>query len=120
MNAHLWNLKIVVEHENNKKDWTDELMKLLQVRCPLKVIIGYNHYDERDQKEKEKIEIASKMVVAADAYEGIARDREEILLILGNGCSAISGESDYTSFDYRGYLFNYRTEKFVPFFEAEK
>ena len=120
LNAHLWNLKIVVEHENNKKDWTDELMKLLQVRCPLKVIIGYNHYDERDQKEKEKIEIASKMVVAADAYEGIARDREEILLILGNGCSAISGESDYTSFDYRGYLFNYRTEKFVPFFEAEK
>ena len=115
LNAHLWNLKIAVEHENNKQDWTDELMKLLQIRCPLKVIIGYNYYDERENNEREKIDVASRLVVAADAYESIARDREEILLILGNGCSAETGKSDYTSFDYRGYLFNYRKEKFVQF-----
>ena len=118
LNAHLWNLKIAVEHENNKQDWTDELMKLLQIRCPLKVIIGYNYYDERENNEREKINVASRLVVATDAYESIARDREEILLILGNGCSAETGKSDYTSFDYRGYLFNYGKEKFVPFSES--
>ena len=118
LNAHLWNLKIAVEHENNKQDWTDELMKLLQIRCPLKVIIGYNYYDERGNNEQEKIDAASRLVVAADTYESIARDREEILLILGNGCSAETGKSDYTSFDYRGYLFNYREEKFVCFSEV--
>lgn len=113
LNAHLWDLRIAVEHENNKQDWTDEIVKLMQIRCPLKVVIGYNHCDQREENEKRKLEITAKLIQATDFYPSITRDREEILLILGNGCSAKTGKSDYTSFDYRGYLYHYETEKFV-------
>ena len=37
LSAHLWDLKIAVEHENSKHDWTDEVIKLIHVKCPLKV-----------------------------------------------------------------------------------
>ena len=53
---HLWNLKIAVEHENSLSDWTDEVIKLVHVKCPLKVVIGYNHCDMRDGDEESDIE----------------------------------------------------------------
>ena len=34
LNRHHWDLKIAVEHENNKADWLDELIKLIHIRCP--------------------------------------------------------------------------------------
>lgn len=112
LNAHLWDLKIAVEHENNKHDWTDELIKLMQIRCPLKVVIGYNYYDKRGENEKEKLRVAAKSMQATSAYQSVARDREELLLILGNGCSSETGKSDYTAFDYKGYLFDYKEKCF--------
>ena len=48
LNRHFWDLKIAVEHENSKKDWMDEVIKLIHVRCPLKVVIAYNYCDHRD------------------------------------------------------------------------
>lgn len=113
LNAHLWSLKIAVEHENNKRDWTDELMKLMQIRCPLKVVIGYNYYDMRGKNEIQKLNEAVKMILLADTYQSIKRDQEQILLIIGNGCSSVTGKSDYTGFDYRGYLFDFDLEQFV-------
>lgn len=55
MTPHLWDLKIAVEHENNKYDWLDELVKLAHIQCPLKVLIGYASCDERTDIEKEKL-----------------------------------------------------------------
>ena len=114
LEPHLWNLKIAIEHENNKQDWTDELIKLMQVRCPLKVVIGYNYYDDRLEREELKLETASQIMRKVDAYESMERDCEEILLILGNGCSKKTRQSDYTSFDYRGYLYSFSESKFKP------
>ncbi len=114
LNAHLWNLKIAVEHENNKRDWTDEVMKLMQIRCPLKVVIGYNYYNIRQENEQKKLDAAAKMITSAASYRSVARDREQILLIIGNGCSSVTGKSDYTDFDYRGYLFDYTQETWMP------
>ena len=47
MNPHLWDLRIAFEHENNRKDWFDEVIKLLYIDCPLKVVVGYNNYKKR-------------------------------------------------------------------------
>ncbi len=58
LNPHLWDLKVAVEHENSSSDWTDEVIKLIHVKCPLKVIIGYNNSDKRGEEELEKIGIA--------------------------------------------------------------
>lgn len=110
INAHLWDLKIAVEHENNKADWSDEMMKLVHVKCPLKVVIGYSHSDERGDVERQKLDFVAEWMQKIDALN--KGTDEEYLIILGNGCSRKTGKSDYTDFGYVGYLFNWETKKF--------
>jgi hypothetical protein len=113
LGAYLWNMKAAVEHENSKSAWTDELIKLMQIRCPLKVIITYNYYDERPEGDLKKLAVAADLMQKVDSFESIKRDGEELLIIIGNGCSKKTKKSDYESFDYKGYLFNYDSNKFV-------
>lgn len=56
LSAHLWDLELAVEHENSKQDWTDEVIKLIHVKCPLKVVISYNYCDERETTERKKLD----------------------------------------------------------------
>ncbi len=83
LNRHLWDLMIAVEHENSKADWLDEVIKLEHLRCPLKVVIGYNYCDMRDVEEMEKLEVTAKWMKAVAAYD--PNSKEEYLVILGNG-----------------------------------
>jgi hypothetical protein len=110
INAHLWDLKIAVEHENSKKDWSDELIKLIHIKCPLKVIIGYSHSDERGEIERSKLDFLSKWIQNVDAMK--KGTDEQYLIILGNGCNHKTGLSDYTDFGYKGYIYNFETMKF--------
>lgn len=108
LKRHLWNLKIAVEHENDKKDWLDEVIKLVHIRCPLKVIIGYNRCDQRDKQEKDKLAYVAKCMQMVKAFH--TADQEEYLIILGNAKGS-NGKS-YTCFDYRGYLYNQDKQQF--------
>ena len=110
VNAHLWDLKVAVEHENSKADWSDEVMKLIHVKCPLKVIIGYSYSDERDDVELRKLDFVAEWMQKIDALQ--KGTDEEYLVILGNGCNRKTGESDYDRFDYRGYLYSFDTKRF--------
>ena len=110
LNRHLWDLKIAVEHENDKKDWLDELIKLVHIRCPLKVIIGYNYCDQRDEPEREKLAYAAECMRMVKAFH--ATEEEEYLVILGNGVPKDTKAALYTSFDYRGYLYNHIERQF--------
>lgn len=60
LNRHFWELAIAVEHENSKHDWMDEVIKLLHVRCPLKVVISYNYCDCREEMEINKLGFIAK------------------------------------------------------------
>lgn len=111
MKPHLWDLKIAVEHENNVRDWTDELIKLIHIRCPLKVIIGYNYCDRRDTLEYKKLEYAAKWMREINVFD--SNSNEDYLIILGNCCGKDKGSS-YDKFDYKGYLYNYENQKFQP------
>ena len=104
MKRHLWDLKIVVEHENNKADWLDELIKLIHIKCPLKVVIGYNYCDRRENGESGKLRYAAECMNKIEAFN--AFDPEEYLLIIGSGEPKERGKPMYQSFDYRGYLYN--------------
>ncbi|MGN0635411.1 MAG: hypothetical protein ACI4I5_04235 [Acutalibacteraceae bacterium] len=106
--AHLWDLMIAVEHENNKADWTDEIIKLMHLRCPLKVVIGYVPCDKREQ-DTEKLNTVAGWMRRLRAYD--AQANEEFLIILGNAAAKDSQE-EYKEFDYRGYLYNSITRKF--------
>ena len=111
LNPHLWDLKIAVEHENSSFDWTAEVIKLIHVKCPLKVIIGYNNSDKRGEEELEKIEFVSKCMNMIEAFKS-SKD-EEYLIILGNCANSKTKQADYEDFDYKGYLYNWETNCFI-------
>ena len=102
LSRHLWDLKIAVEHENSKSDWTDEVIKLAHIRCPLKVVIGYVHCDERTDIEREKLNFAYNCLSRTEAFDPNAN--EEFLIIFGNGAARHKANGSYDKFDYRGYI----------------
>lgn len=109
VNPHLWDLCIAVEHENDPKDWTDELIKLAHINCPLKVIIGYVPCDERDDGELWRLDLAASWLSKLNAYQF---SFGEYLLIFGNS-SAANRSISYDRPDYRGYLLDPDSGKFV-------
>lgn len=115
LKPHLWDLKIAVEHENNSSDWSDELIKLAHIRCPLKVIIGYTPCDLRAEgKEGRRLEFAADSLKMVEAFASASREepKEEFLLILGNSSPHSSSNAAYSDYGYRGYLFDYSVGSF--------
>ena len=110
LNRHFWDLKVAVEHENDRADWMDEVTKLCHIRCPLKVIIGYNYYDQRDTGDIEKLEFIAKWMPELSAFD--SDSYEEILIIIGNAAPKDKAYGTYEKFDYRGYLYDYENEAF--------
>lgn len=111
LNPHFWNLKIAVEHENSKKDWTDEIIKLIHIKCPLKVVIAYNECGEdRLKRDQKKLEFVAKWMRKVDAFN--IGTNEEYLVIFGNAYNG-KEKKDYNSFDYIGYLYDYNLQTFI-------
>ena len=110
INPHLWDLKVAVEHENSLTDWSDEVMKLIHIKCPLKVVIGYNHCDRRDEDEIEKLDFIARWMQEVKAFR--YGEDEEYLLIIGNGINKTTGKSDYIDFGYRAYLYDREMKRF--------
>ena len=106
LSNYFWNLKIAVEHENNVRAWMDEVIKLLHIRCPLKVVIAYNYCDVRDNSENDdrnKLTFVAKyMKKWLDSY---SENHEEYLIIIGNAAPKNKNSRFYTKFDYRGYKY---------------
>jgi len=81
-----WNLDVAIEHENKPDAYLDEVQKLLAIRCPLRVVIGYPkatgpaedafevHPDRGDRL---------KACLAGTRYQD--QEPSELLLILGKG-----------------------------------
>lgn len=54
-----WNFDIAIEHENDHKDWTYELLKLSFIRADARIVIGYTDSGARNEEEyviKEQVE----------------------------------------------------------------
>ena len=109
LNRHFWDLLAAVEHENDEADWADELIKLAHLRCPLKVVVGYNYCDCR-QEDMARLRLAAGWLKGIRAYD--PSSREEYLVILGNCRAKDLHNPGYSSFDYRGYVYNYESESF--------
>ena len=106
MKPCLWDLRIAVEHENDQADWTYELVKLVHISCPLKVVIGYSPCDERNAGglEEQRLEYAAKLMSKVEAFKNTSGD--EYLVILGNASPKSKSNPTYYSYDYRGYVFD--------------
>ena len=114
---HLWDLQVAVEHENDSRDWMDEVTKLAHICCDLRVVIGYlphekRKIDEKDKNEDEDIKCLDYIVNALQklaCYDNMKRG--EFLIIIGS--SDTGGEKHQDKFfHYKGYIFNKTTENF--------
>ena len=104
----LWALDIAVEHENNQNGWMDEFIKLCYIRCPLRVVIGYNYCDKRKDPElgdEIKVKYAMNVIeqISNKTKFRIIDEDQEFLIILGN-CHSKDGNKDYDDFGYKGYI----------------
>ena len=106
LNKHAWNFDIAVEHENDEKDWSDEVVKLAYIFCDLRVVVGYFPYMKN---KNEKWELQQKHL---DAVVGTIKqlncsqnmNHGEFMIILGD----VGKENDegFEKLVYTPYLYN--------------
>lgn len=106
-NPHLWDLEIAVEHENDSKDWLDEVIKLAHICCPLKVVIGYVPMTERDFEEDTYLTYASEALKRLNCKYNLYQG--EFMIILGNSATR---KNPKNYFNYKAYVLNSKTLKF--------
>lgn len=106
LNKHAWNFDIAVEHENDEKDWSDEVVKLAYIFCKLRVVIGYFPYIKN---EKEKWELQQKYLDAVTKTLGQLNCKKnmeygDFIIILGD----VGKENDegFEKLVYTPYLYN--------------
>ncbi len=100
LNQHLWDLEIAVEHENDHRDWLDEVIKLAHICCPLRVVIGYMPMNLRNN-DIEYLDHAAKALQMLKCRDNLLSG--EFMVILGN--SNTKGNPEYY-FNYKAYVLN--------------
>lgn len=111
MKWHSWKLNFVFEHENNYRDWNDEIIKLLYLNCPLRVVVGYNDADKRNDilfGDCHKLDIISKVIANLNI-----EIKDEFLIIIGNrgkGFDISHGIENF--FGYKAYLYDSNLKSF--------
>ena len=109
LKRHLWDLEIAVEHENDNKDWLDEVIKLAHVCCPLRVTIGYVPCcNKRENNDQQRLDYASDALKKLKCQDNLKTG--EFMVILGN--SNTKGQEE-RYFHYRAYILEATTFKFV-------
>ena len=85
MNWHCWALEAAIEHENDPKDFFYEIIKVLYIDCPLRVVIGYNNISKRDDPctgDLKKLRIIREQIKQLRKLDCL--NRGEFLIIIGN------------------------------------
>lgn len=120
LNLHSWRPLIAVEHENDYKDWSDEVIKLLYIDCPLRVVIGYSDRGKANDEEylKELCEIIDHLEYKKSIGKLINKD-EEFCIILGNG-NVAHKDVEKQCFDYHCYKLLFNQTKGVYDYEKIK
>lgn len=86
-----WEQVAVVEHENDKGDWTYEVAKLDYIKAPLKVVIGF-----RDNRENDEI-ILKKQAEELKHFT----ENEEFGVILMNDTFDLDSEDHFDMLCYQ-------------------
>ena len=112
LKEHFWYLGVAVEHENDQYDWTDELVKLLYINCPLRVVIGYYPETLSSDELEQTINYASNIVSLANKGGALIRTDQEYLLILGKNHTDSKELSKET---YSAYVYDINQGQFKSF-----
>ena len=101
LKRYAWDLVTAVEHENDRRLWMDEVVKLAHVACDLRVVIGYLPLDERERH-------GAYLDRIAETLEGVrawrhTRDCGEFMILIGD-CKLPRGAEEHRCV-YTPYLF---------------
>ena len=111
LSKHAWNFDIAVEHENDERDWSDEVVKLAYIFCDLRVVIGYFPYIKNETKKWELQQKYLDAVVGTikqlNGYDNM--NHGQFMIILGD----VGGkeEDGFKKLIYTPYL--YSGDKFI-------
>lgn len=98
---YCWDLEIAIEHENNDKLWMDEIIKLLHINCPLRVVIGYV---PKSISQGEYLLYVSDAIM--DSKKASNMENGDFLLILGDSKVGGNGEKcNYTPYKWKDNSF---------------
>ncbi len=104
MNYHQWRLIAAVEHENAWNDWSDELVKLTYIQCPLRVIISYGNIDYDEGNYVEALHHANQ-VAQVIHLENYIHENQEFALIFGPRLADLKNNSKIVDL-YKAYIWN--------------
>ena len=102
---YCWDLEIAIEHENNDRLWMDEIIKLLHINCPLRVVIGYV---PKSIPKEPYLEYVSTAI--ADSKKDSSMESGDFLLILGDSKVGDDGEKC----NYMPYKWDKKNNSFRP------
>lgn len=116
--CYCWSLDFAIEHENNYEEWMDEVIKLLFINCPLRIVIGYNnrkiHTERSDELQLNSVMKSIKKII--DKYEGtrtFISENDEFGIILGEGYTNENDNNIIPGFRY--YQVNITPENEVEY-----
>ena len=94
--TYCWDLEIAIEHENSDKLWMDEIIKLLHIRCPLRVVVGYV---PKALPKEPYLEYVSKAIVESNKVANISDGC--FLVLLGDSKVGKNGKKcNYTPYEW--------------------
>lgn len=110
LNKHAWNFDIAVEHENDERDWSDEVVKLAYIFCELRVVIGYFPYmkneNEKWELQQKHLNAVVQTIEQLNCYGNM--NHGQFMVILGD----VGGKKEdnfkeliYTPYLYKGGKF---------------
>lgn len=108
-----WDMGIAVEHENVKGEWIDEAIKLANINCPLRIIIGYNRPLKPGENNKQ-FEITClnyffKCLTATEEQLGKVYDESPMLILFGQR----DDKNGWTKINYNAYELNLRNKHYT-------
>ncbi len=106
---HLWDLEVAIEHENSSISWMDEVVKLLHINCPLRVVIGYLPFEQKNSHDKYLEAITEQILTTKAVSERCSLKNGEFMIIIGDS-KCKDDEKLYCH--YQAYVFNPFSKKF--------
>ena len=102
-----WDLEIAIEHENSSYNWLDEIIKLLHINCPLRIVIGYIPIIQKENHAR-YFDAILKNISNLNAYKTL-QDNAFLIIIGDSECG-----SDKRKFcHYTAYVFDKNAGQFA-------
>ena len=110
LTPYCWEFGYAIEHENDIGKWIDEAVKLSYIKCPRKIIIGYNRPISKEQQEKSCLELNKKCfkyLLKCLEKANVPKGDNKLTLFFG----VRDEKGAWDKIEYEGYVVDYSEGK---------